>query len=367
MHKNSKLWILGGVCAGLGFAGGWFIRSETASDSQAASRIKSQAPSVAAGPKSAVPAAPGALKTGSLDESVAARVGSSDMAIHQKALTEATTDVLNTSGKAQRMIRLLELLAHFRPGDSDAVVEGFRVHDRKGRLFYDEFSMFMDLSGRIDGLAAMERNKQRYTSPDVSVVDHHAMCMTAWAETSPEDAIKWWNKLEDGRFREGMANSIISGVVKNDLNQAMNYLRIFPEEDRAQHAGVFVQKCIEQGGANQAAAWLKTVDMPSGDGQPFQVASAQTLLQKMVNVAPETKAAVFEPLLDQPWIAASGCLPRIVSEWAGKDPLAASAWLSARQNAQGFGAAAAALAREWKKSAPEAAAQWEQQLNQPPK
>jgi hypothetical protein len=297
---------------------------------------------------------------------VPAELLSPDAGLHRKALTEGIANALNHRQPAERMKRFLELMEHFRPGDSQAVVDGFREHDQKGRLFSAEYNVFMDLSGRMDGLAAMERIRTRYTSPEVTVLDHHVRCMTAWAETAPSDAIKWWNSVEDGSFRDSMAKSIIAGVVKTDMPRALEYLKLFPEEDRGQHAGAFVGQCLDEGGPKHAAEWLKSVDVPSGPTSPFHLHAAHALLSRMVNVSPAEKAACFEPLLDQPWFGNSGCLQTIIVEWAKKDAAAAGNWLAGHNSIPGFAAAAGALSSEWKKSAPQAAEEWWQRLKRGP-
>lgn len=363
-HLRIRLIAVGVAGLFVGLGGGYLWRSAISDDS-ASGVVKSSPAGSGVLKQNSEVSIPQAEATGT--STIPAELVSTNGEVHRKALSAGITQALNIRNPADRMRRFLDLLAHFRSGDTQSVVDGFRVHDQQGKLFYAEYMLFMDQSGRMDGLAAMERIKTRYTSPDVPVLDHHVRCMAGWAEASPEDAIKWWNGLTDGPFRDKMATSIVGGVAKTDMPRALEYLRMFPAEDRTQHAGAFVRECLEQGGPQRAAEWLKTVDMPSGDGNPFQVAAAKTLLTNMVNVPPAEKAAHFEPLLNMPWFTSTSCLPRILTEWGKQDAAAAGDWLAAHSSIPGFGDAAAVLTSEWRKTSPEAATEWEQRINQKPK
>lgn len=350
-----------GVSLALGLCGGYFLKSSQ-DEGVAVQPARGTAPVAARPPPVSHPPETAAKNAAVMDAAFLQDLVSQDADLHRKALTKGIADALATRQPAVRMKAFLELMEHFRPGDSQAVVDGFREHDQKGRLFYAEYTLFMDLSGRVEGHAAMERIKTRYTSPEVTVLDDHVRCMTAWAETSPAEAIKWWNDLEDGSFRSGMAKSIIAGVVKTDMPRALEYLKLFPGDERGQHAGAFVSACLEQGGPQRAVAWLKSVDMPSGGTNPFHLHAAHAIVSSMVNVSPAEKAAHLQPLLHEPWFGDTGSLQKIMMEWAKKDPAAASAWLAAHRTIPVFAKAADAFVSEWSQAAPEAAQQWRQRM-----
>ncbi|HWB01696.1 MAG TPA: hypothetical protein VG796_01650 [Verrucomicrobiales bacterium] len=292
-----------------------------------------------------------------------ARVESADVEAHRKALTERTTEVLAIRSAPERMQKLLEMLQHFRPGDIEFVVDGFKAHDQQGRLFPAEFDMFMEFAGARDGLRAMERTREVLKSPDANLYDFHRRCMSAWAAASPEEAVKWWNGLPDGKMRDQAGAALISGVLKTDADRAWKYLQMFPAEDRIRHAGAFTREFLNQGGVPRAAEWLRTLDQTAGeDSTAFKSAAAQSLLHGMVNIKAPEKAAAFEPFLNEPWFAGSGCLERLTDEWGKKNAAEAAAWLEARSKTPAFNSAAGALIARWGKTDPEAAAAWGQKM-----
>lgn len=356
---------VGGIAAGLG--GGYLLwGGGKASEDPQGKKSAISAVSVPAGNirtgSGIADSTPADGKTNA-DSGWLAQVESADVEVHRKALTERTTELLAIRSAPERMQKLLEMLQHFRPGDIEFVVDGFKAHDQQGRLFPAEFDMFMEFAGAKDGLRAMERTREVLKSPDANLYDFHRRCMSAWAAASPEEAVKWWNGLPDGRMRDQAGSALISGVLKTDADRAWKYLQMFPAEDRAQHAGAFTREFLNQGGVARAAEWLKTLDQTAGeDSTAFKSAAAQSLLHGMVNIKAPEKAAAFEPFLNEPWFAGSGCLERLTDEWGKKNAAEAAAWLEARSKTPAFNSAAGALIARWGKTDPEAAAAWGQKM-----
>ncbi|HEX2747083.1 MAG TPA: hypothetical protein VHM91_03720 [Verrucomicrobiales bacterium] len=351
------LWTLCGIAAGLG-AGYLVWGGRDESGGAKARKLSSVSGPVTSGTET------GNGKTAAKGtDDWLARLDSTDPETHHRALTEKTTEILAIRSAPERMKSLLAMLEHFRPGDIEFIVDGFKAHDQQGRLFPAEFDMFMEFAGAKDGLRAMERTREVLKSPDANLYDFHRRCMSAWAAASPEEAVKWWNGLPDGKMRDQTGAALISGVLKTDADRAWKYLQMFPAEDRAQHAGAFMREYLNQGDVARATEWLKTLDQTAGDDATgFKAAAAQSLLHGMVNIKSADKAAAFEPFLNEPWFANSSCVERLTDEWAKKSAAEAAAWLETRPKMPAFDNAANTLVARWRKTDPDAAAAWQQKM-----
>ena len=183
----------------------------------------------------------------------------------KQALLSAINE--NDTLKSNRMFA--ELLAQLDADNIEEAVQSMRDAPRDwGNR--DKMRLLMYAWGQLDGTAAMaflkanegEGGGGRGRGPGGGGMDTMSV-LAGWASAKPEDAIGYYNDLEEGNTKRFSTYGLLNGLMANDLGKATEFISALPAEgnDRSRYMGMVATEMLEQG-TGAAAQWAQALTDP---------------------------------------------------------------------------------------------------------
>ncbi|MEK7951347.1 serine/threonine-protein kinase [Luteolibacter soli] len=243
------------------------------------------------------------------------------------AVTGKATTLLNEKNPARRLQLFAEFIEKFETFDFEAIAASFAEHDQQGRLFPQEYDLFLSTAATLGGEEAMNKIFKPGDPLDHSPFGAQHSAMTAFATEDPQKATEWWNAMPESVVKNELARSLISGIAAKDSDHAWVSLDVFPQEERAQFMGDLVRQKISDQGAESAAQWLQGLkSQDGGDVANLKQAGFDSLLNAIVNLSPDKKSQYIDRFSDEPWMQASGFPARVARQWAQQNGTEAVNW-----------------------------------------
>lgn len=243
------------------------------------------------------------------------------------AVTLKTRGILFEKNPARRMRQFSEFIAGFQADDFEAIAASFAEHDQQGRLFPQEYELFLTMAATIGGEAAMDKIFKQGLPLEGAPSGPQHSAMMAWAMEDPPKAVEWWNNFEESVLKEHLALSLINGVASTDIDFAWRALGEFPYEDRGRFMGSLVQQRITDQGADSAAQWLDSLQTEDGtDVGMLKHAGFDALFRNLVNLPAAKKSEYINQFVDEPWMQQSNYVVDVAGHWASQNGGEAIAW-----------------------------------------
>jgi len=278
-----------------------------------------------------------------------------------------------------------------RVEDVAAVRDIFRQNDKEGRWWPDEFRVFWQQWGAVDGKAAATA-----LSGDDRHPEQTGALMSGWGRSDPQAALAWV-RANPGKFNmQDALRGIVYGAGNKSAGEAEALLLASAGDpqlqflyDRVAHMKVY------QEGLSGAKPWFEQLAAgPAPDN--YKQANLRTMLNLMTERASSAAAAAFaEEFASEPWlpVEAGEVLARewkgepeanltqwekltspdarqaagseLVRTWASKDEQGLSIWLAKNKTHPLFNEGARALVKAIASSDPEAAKAWSKKISDP--
>ena len=243
------------------------------------------------------------------------------------AVTGKATTMLNEKNPARRLQLFAEFIEKFEPFDFEAIAASFAEHDQQGRLFPQEYDLFLSTAATIGGTDAMNKIFKPGDPLNNSPFGAQHSAMTAFATENPQDATEWWNALPESVVKNDLARSLINGIAARDIDHAWRSLSVFPEEERAGFMGDLVRQQISDQGSESAAQWLQNLKAEDGsDVATLKQAGFDSLLNAIVNLSPDKKSQYIDRFADDAWMQNSDFPSRVARQWAQQNGSNAVNW-----------------------------------------
>ena len=205
------------------------------------------------------------------------------------------------------LVRIEELIASLRAMSPEETLEAQRQFEKLRSegysVSFEEDFLYWGL-GEVAGATAMDALKPQ--DPDGAAIPGLNRLLTAWAATKPQEAIRWYNALPDGRFRDEMAFWVVDGMSQANPKDGAKYYAGLPIDFQAKYLGNMLWLQSHAEGNNGLSEWF----------------------EKYVATAKPSNEAPAEQVLDYQRHA----FGEIVGRMAAKDPAKAAAWLDAHQD-----------------------------------
>ena len=245
------------------------------------------------------------------------------------AVKDRAQQILAEKNPSRRLRLFSRFIGSFEPDDFEAIAASFAAHDQQGRLFPAEYDLFLSTAAMVGGEAAMSRifppDYPLHNSPFGA--QHSAM--SAWAMEDPQGAADWWNRMPDSTVKNELARSLIGGIASTDIGYAWEVLHEFPENRRGELMGGMVHQQITDQGAEAAAQWMDSLQIPEGSTSDLAALKRDgfnALFGTLVNLAPGKKAEFINRFADETWMQQSHFPAAVAGHWAQQNGAEAVAW-----------------------------------------
>ena len=383
------------------FVAGWFLKSTAHPEiTLAQAAHPAQPPGVRTPPKSAHPlAASGASWLDAASADLAPVRAAMQPGVVNQVLIAKLNIVLELSDEHQRAARFQHLLTAVRPEDALALRKLFHDLREDGRWFDKEFAAFTVQWGRIAGPHAailssgsgIERNMEFYG------------VISGWGEQDAAAAFDWLllQKSPDIGFSVAWSG-LFQGIASVHPEKAEALLVSNSNDPRfTPYLGTLVKVRISQAGLKGGQALVEQIargNVPDN----YKAANFEVLAEAIehniqrgigeetdrVDFAQKFIGAAWLPkrageLLGTEWArqdpaagisaiakmlspgAQAAAASSLTTDWASSDPTSLSVWLAENRTHPLFDQAAFHLARTIRKTDPEAAQAWDDQIKEP--
>ncbi len=262
----------------------------------------------------------------------------SDGKISAEKMTAAIQAALRDSDPARSMMNFAQLLKELTPENGAAAfkavretVTGFEAMRYMPMLAYSW--------GAIDGENALKA--LRDTAGREGMFSS-AATLAGWASADPEAAKKWLTENGSAENAGFLNRALVTGLARNDLEAATQYVMGLKEDERAQYVDVLLEQKMK-GGMPGAADWAKGLSDPKMQAQAMERVAAEYARQDVTTAAEWVKQFAGEPY-------AKDTVGSVAREFAGKDPTSALAWAKTLPLGDSQTEAYGRVFREWARS-----------------
>ncbi|MGD1977993.1 MAG: hypothetical protein PVJ98_01250 [Akkermansiaceae bacterium] len=266
--------------------------------------------------------------------------GGSTTVIVAEDMSELVRRTLAITDPIERQRQFAELLASLTAENAEAAVKALREAPRSSRWGYgQEFSLLTMAWGRLDGPAALafasglEGRTKEWTM---------GTALSGWASEDPAAAIARVEGIEDEGERSRLTIGLVSGLARNDISAATEYVYNLAENDAPmtdRYMDTVVRQQLTQG-LDAATAW--TDSLPNGE---LKGSALGRVADEYARLDPEQAATWVTQYAEQDF--ATNAIGEISEEWAERDPVAAIEWTESLPEGEGRRRAVAEAVYEW--------------------
>ncbi len=246
-----------------------------------------------------------------------------------KAVEDRAALILAEKNPSRRLLLFSRFIGSFDADDFEAVAASFAAHDQHGRLFPSEYDLFLSTAAMVGGEMAMNKIfPPDYPFSNTPFGAQHS-AMSAWAMEDPEKAADWWNRLPDSTVKNELARSLIGGIASTAPDYAWQILHEFPEDRRPDFMRAMVHQQITDQGAEAAAQWMGSLQLPDGSTSNLGALKRDgfdQLFGTLVNLSPDKKAEFINRFAGEEWMQQSAFPSVMANQWAQQNPAEAIAW-----------------------------------------
>ena len=384
--KNSTFLPVLVFTAGAAFALGWIVRPGDSADSgEKDSSAKSATTRISSGParRGAQSYRGGGAESAKVDEFLARY--SSGGSISAEDMRAAIEEMRKENDPIVRRKMFTALLESLTPENAKDAYLAMREGRRGGFGFgrgggnEDELRLLANAWGRIDGPGAVKALEEMRAEREAARGERGegdrgrgrfgdrggdrggfgdmgdlVSVLSGWATVDGAGAANYVNSIEDERQQRIAAAGVVSGMMVNGVDEAMNYISSIPTGEEGNRARSFytsmvASEMLEQG-LDSAKDWVDSIRDPELRGGALSRV-AESAVREDLESAVEwvTQYAGDE--------SATRALGRIANEWAEDDPQAALQWADTLPDAARADAYGQAF-REWTREDPTAAGEY---------
>lgn len=235
------------------------------------------------------------------------------------------------------------------PADRDAILAQFEGVEHSKLAAKVAGSMVSE-----DAAAAMKLFSE--IPPTQRGEDDFNTFMWSLSRHDPAEALKFASTLPSASERSQAVRNAISEMTRLSPQEAARTMNGMDDPKDRQQALVALS---ESWGSMDADAALRWAESLSGDEQTTALAS---ILPERAKNTPSVAAQRLQTLLENPGAGSASALQSatgsLATEWAGRDPLAASAWVAGLPAGAAAESGAGSLIQNWSTHDPVAAADW---------
>lgn len=280
---------------------------------------------------------------------------SADGSISPERMTEAVQGALRESDPVKSMLYFAQLVKELTPENAPAALKAVR-EGPAGMESMRYMSLLAHAWGEKDGagaVAALDQVRGRESGWAKSTA------LAAWAASDPKAALQWMQEhtakqAEQGGNRDGredgaLTRGLISGLARQDIDGALNYLMTLKEDQRGEYVGVLAEQKLKEG-ADTASNWALGLADPRMRSNALAVVSRQFLRQDL-----QTATNWAATIAGQP--GAEGAVGQVADQFADRNIPEAAAWASKLPPGESQNEAFREVFSEWTDSNPLAASQ----------
>ncbi|MGI8604997.1 MAG: hypothetical protein ACR2OZ_18660 [Verrucomicrobiales bacterium] len=273
------------------------------------------------------------------------RFRGSDGTISAVQMSAAIQDALRESDPVKSMMNFSQLIKELTPENAPAAFKAMR-ETVTGMEAMRYMPMLSYAWGMIDGenaLAAMKDMGGR------EAMFGSAATLAGWASKDPLAAKKWAeeNGTEDTRWL--LNRALITGIARNDIDGATQFVLGLAEADRGNLVEVLVEQKMKSG-LDEATRWALGLQDPGMKGSALDRVAQQYTRQDPAKAAEWVKQYVGESF-------AKSAVGTVAREYAQKDPKAALGWAGDLPPGDSQSEAHSRVFREWGRTDPTAASE----------
>jgi hypothetical protein len=244
----------------------------------------------------------------------------------RSALRSKTAEILASPQLSKRRRWFAAMLENYQSGDLDSVHRGMIDNELKGGRFNEEYEQMMERAAEVDGHRVLNEIQKESGAPGKNTNPWQARCMADWSGSNTDDAVKWWNELPDGHFRDFLSAPLVEGIARTDPARAWAAAQSFEPGQRADFASRLVVAFAKQQGPEASVAWVKSLGPEESQSK---ARALEELADHMHNMDCKQQAALFAQFTTEPWASNTAAFTTLGTYWAMRDGKQAAAWADA--------------------------------------
>lgn len=241
----------------------------------------------------------------------------------RQSMKELASSNWNRRGEGTKGIRILaSVVENMTPDNIEGVLEAIESAKASGRDTTGAERTVWTRIGEIDGKRWMNASIPEH--PDDSPSSRARLCLTGWGSADPRSATEWFDQLEEGRFKNGLTASVLTGASWNDPALAFEFMTRLPSEVQIANRDTIAQNLTHNEGNSAADRWIASLES-SGATEEAELAF-DSLFRKMVNRNIENALSWVSGDVARTYFD-DGKKSQLVSAWATKEPHRAADWV----------------------------------------
>lgn len=324
------LWI--GIASGTFYAGTVWREGQADGAASASNRAQNLVASSPPGSGRPSARAPGTPADADIEDFLDLHGLKEGVPLSAEAMSKAVSDALRETDPIKSQMLFGRLMSALTPENAQAALA--MIRENTGGFESMRFmGMLAYAWGGVDPKGAMEQLGQTGERGDRGARMTQGTALSGWAGKDPAAAIAWLDAYK-GEDKEGLTQSLISGLAKSDLTAAQKYASALENKDeRARASQTLAREMIRAGGVDKATAWLATLTDPSMKSGAFD-----SVAQQLMRSDPEQAAAFIRQNATEDF--ARGAAASMASNLSRKDVqqgLAFAASLPAEAQSRAYG------------------------------
>lgn len=253
-----------------------------------------------------------------------------------------------------RSLKISQLLAGLNAENLPEALKAFES-SRKGGPFDEEYRLFMNAWGKLDGQAAMTyATQQAKAGGNRRGMDFGPpSALSGWASNDPAAAKAWLDQQPNNFSKSFLQAGLVDGWAKNDLAGASAYAEALPQSVvRGFLVDMLADKYIAKSGPEAAMQWAQSIQAGEQNAR-YKESAIRTVADRIAQTNPQLAAS----FLAQNSEYAGSATQSVASTWARTDPTSALAW-AGTLNGDASSQAVSSIVSTWAATNPAEAGNW---------